>query len=235
MTETERRSRLIGWLEIIYKDVQDVVVDAHVFWEIQKMFETNSRLLQTPSIVNSWMASGFAQSAALGVRRQADNRQDSVSLHRFLFELQKDPLLASRQHYISLFENPDIFGSLPDGQYDRLVGKDRPNPDPLEMKAEIRELIAKTDKIKHYVDKRVAHYDQIGLQKAPTFNDLTDCLTLFERLIKKYKPLLTGANITNLLPTFQYDWKAVFKFPWLADPSTEPEAAREDTPDQDKG
>src|SRR5438552_3402994 len=50
--------------------------------------------------------------------------------------------------------------------------------------------------------------------------DLTECLAIFERFVKKYKILLTGAGLTTLLPTFQYDWKAIFYFPWLSSPET---------------
>jgi hypothetical protein len=80
-------------------------------------------------------------------------------------------------------------------------------------------LFTQTDQIRHYVDRRTAHYDQRGIQKpVPTFNDLTECLGLFERLIKKYEILLTGAGYSALLPVFEYDWKAIFYFPWLREP-----------------
>jgi hypothetical protein len=34
MDERARRSRLIQWLEIIYADVQDLLLDDHIFWEL---------------------------------------------------------------------------------------------------------------------------------------------------------------------------------------------------------
>jgi hypothetical protein len=222
MIEAERRKRLTEWLDVIYKDVQDVVVDDHVFWEIQEIFRQNSRLAKTPSIFNQWMASAFIQSAALGVRRQADKADTCVSLHRLLLEVKKYPGLVSREYYVSLCANlPEHHAKkMADGTYDRLVGAGLVQPDPEQVQAEIDELLAKTDGIRHYVDRRAAHYDTRGIQKPiPTFNDLADCLAFFERLIKKYKDLLTGVALSNLLPVFLYDWKAIFHFPWLERPA----------------
>lgn len=225
MTEEERRKRLIDWLDVIYKDVQDVLVDDHVFWEVQAIFKTNLRLSNTPSIFNRWMATGFIQSAALGVRRQADKDKKCVSLHRFLMEVKQFPVLLSRDYVIAVYRDSnlpnEVAEKLANSDYDRLVGHGLSQPNPDQVQAEIDELLTKTDQIHHYVDRRAAHYDERGVQKAmPTFNDLTECLTMFERVIKKYKILATGTGLRTLLPVFQYDWKAIFYFPWLGQPET---------------
>jgi hypothetical protein len=222
MTLEERRNRAIDWLESIYKDVQDTIVDNHVFWEIQGIVKANIRLAETPSIFKQWMASGFVQAAALGVRRQADKADGCVSLHRLLLEIRAWPSIVSRASVRDLYLRSNlertIAAEYADGDYDRLVGPELMQPNPGSVQIEIDELLAKADGIRHYVDRRVAHYDIRGIQQPlPTFNDLDECLALLERLVKKYKILLTGAGITTLLPTFQYDWKAVFYFPWLSE------------------
>jgi AbiU2 len=223
MTEEERRKRLIEWLNIIYKEVQDVLVDDHIFWEIQEIFKANQQLSSTPSMFNQWLASGFVTSAAIAVRRQADKAENCVSLHRFLTELIKFPPLASRLYFVAMYRAsnipPEFAEDMANGDYDRVVGARLSEPDALQVQAEIDELLQKTEQIRHYVDRRQAHYDQRGLQKPlPTFEDLSECLALCERLVKKYKLLLTGAGISTLLPTITYDWKAIFYFPWLKDP-----------------
>lgn len=215
-----RRKRATDWLEAIYKDVQDIVVDNYVFWEVQEMVKANNRLAKTPTIFKQWMASGFIQSAALSVRRQADKSDDCESLHRFLLEIKRWPGIVSRQSVQDLYlrsnVDPTFAAELANSDYDRLIGPKLMEPKPESAQKEIDELLAKTGGIRHYVNRRVAHYDTRGIQQPlPTFNDLGECLALFERLIKKYKTLLMGAGLTTLLPTFQYDWKAVFYFPWL--------------------
>jgi len=69
--------------------------------------------------------------------------------------------------------------------------------------------------IEHYVDRRVAHYDKRGLARpTPTFADLTASLQTLERLVILYWRLLKGASITTMLPTIQFDWQDIFRFPW---------------------
>lgn len=222
MTDAERRQRLKEWLDLIYKDVQDVIVDNHMFWEVQEILKKNPSLANMPNLFNQWMASNFIQSAAVGVRRQADRGADCVSLHRFLTEIAEHPSLVSREYYVSLYDGvnlPKNFATeFANHNYDELVGAGKSQPDVADIRSEIDTLQAQTDGIRHYVNKRTAHYDMRGLQKPiPTFDDLSACLSLFEKLIKKYHNLLTGAALTSLLPTFLDDWQAVFRSAWIED------------------
>ena len=59
MTENERRTRLIGWLEVIYKDVQDLVIDNYLFWELQAIVRNNPRMRECSGLFTQWMASSF--------------------------------------------------------------------------------------------------------------------------------------------------------------------------------
>jgi hypothetical protein len=76
------------------------------------------------------------------------------------------------------------------------------------------------DGIEHYVDRRVAHYDQRELTKpVPTFKDLEVALKTLEELVLFYWPLLKGFDIMGLLPAILDDWKEVFRFPWVDEES----------------
>jgi AbiU2 len=224
MNETERRQRLRQWLNTIYREVQNTMLDNSIFWEVQEMFKNNSRLADTPSIFNQWMASNFIQAAAVSVRRQADKDSRSVSLYRFLKEIQSFPMLLSRDSVIARYAEKNT--SLPtnvcddhaNGDYDRCVGIGKSVPDSDQIQKEIDKLRGLAESIKHYVDKRIAHYDEQGLrQDVPRFSDLEVCFSFFEETIRKYKVLLDAEGITQILPTFSYDWKAIFRFPWLND------------------
>lgn len=181
MDTVQRRNRLIGWLEAIRTDVQDLILDQHLFWELQAIIDANPRFAQEPGLFNQWMASSFVQATAVGVRRQAKSGDDSISLKRFLQEVRKYPSL------VALLDD------------------------------QIRRLETAVATIEHYVDRRIAHYDQRGLARpVPRFKDLEDALKALEGFVLFYWPLLKGVSMPGgLLPTIQYDWKSVFTFAWI--------------------
>src|SRR5207247_8336809 len=109
MTEEERRARLIQWLETILKDVQDLLLDDHIFWEFQNLVAANPKFLESPGLFTQWMASCFIQATATGVRRQAKVNDDSISLARFLTEVEKYPNLVSRTYCMSLYAGKEAW------------------------------------------------------------------------------------------------------------------------------
>jgi len=218
-TEENRRARAIEWLEIIFKDVQDLIVDHHIFWAVQDIIKANKTLANTPSHFYQWMATNFIASAAIAVRRQADSDKQAVSLRRLLEELQTYPQLFSRQYHTSLYTNPGMPKDYPDASYDRIVGKGRSELDPAAIQKEIDELTAKTEAIRHYVDRKIAHYDPRRLTQAvPTFNDLEDAIHYLDKLVCRYNLIIKATWMDTLMPTFQYDWQEIFTVPWMDTP-----------------
>src|SRR5262245_17028300 len=109
MTEVERRARLITWLSSIYEDVQDLLVDDHIFWALQNVVVANPAFKNSSGLFTQWMASSFVQATAAGVRRQAKSDENSISLKRFLIEVQNYPSLVSRSHYMSLYAGQEAW------------------------------------------------------------------------------------------------------------------------------
>lgn len=220
MTLAERRLRLSEWLDQIYDSATEAIINQHIFWEVQDIIRNNPELQNASSAFYQWMGSTFVHSTVLAVRRQVDSDQNSVSLMRFLLELQKHPELISRSYHEGLYSRPeysvDFARSAARHTYDRYVG---PNANVLDVTAiqnEIQRLKTSSEKIHHYADRVVAHYDNRGLnQDTPKFNDVTDCLEVIEELVLRYILLLKGAWQDSLLPTFQYDWKSIFHIPWI--------------------
>ena len=211
---------------MIERDITDLVIDDHVFWQIQDLFKNNKELRETPSIINQWMASAFIQSTAIGIRRQTDKNPQSISFYRVLTELKAYPSLASRAYHVSLYHNGSFPSERDDDMgnhtYDKIIGGGSAEPSPDQIQEDIDKLAATVQKINKYVNKRIAHYDEGAFNAIPKFDDLKECLSAFEDLIKKYKLLLTATSLSRLLPTPQYDWQAVFRIPWL--PATQPES-----------
>ena len=164
------------------------------------------------------MASAFVQATAVGVRRQAKTSDDSVSLRRFLTEVQKYPSLVSREYYISLYAGKGpLHVELGQHDFHRVAGEHNPHVPTEFVEDRIRELMEAVGTIEHYVDRRVAHYDKRRLaEPTPTFADLSAALRTLERIVILYWRLLKGASMTTLLPTIQFDWQDVFRFAWMA-------------------
>ena len=162
------------------------------------------------------MGTNCVASAAVAVRRQADNDDRAVSLRRLLEELKAYPDLFSRAYHTGLYASGSFPRDYHDSCYDRFVGEGRTNLDTNVIQNEIDTLIAKTDAIEHYVDRRVAHYDRREItQPRPTFNDLDDCLKYLEQLVKRYELIMKASSVSNLLPPFQYDWQEILYIPWI--------------------
>jgi hypothetical protein len=197
------------------------VINEHIFWEVLEIIRKNPQLQSESSAFYDWMGSTFVHSTTLAVRRQVDQDKNSVSLLRFLMELQKFPDLISREYHRSLYERPDYDKKFADSMarhtYDRHVGVGDANLNTGALQQEIDSLIDASQKLHHYADRLVAHYDTRGLERpTPKFEDLTSCLATLEKLVLRYLLLLKGAGQEKLLPTFTYDWKQVFRIPWIA-------------------
>ena len=220
MTVEERRVHLKRWLERVHGSVTEAVVNQHIFWEVQQIIRDNPQLQSTSSAFYDWMASTFAHSTVLAVRRQLDTDRNSISLHRFLLEVRKFPKVISRSYHRSLYVRPEFStayaNNMANHTYDIQVGKDANELDVSAVNLEIEALKAASEVIHHYADRIVAHYDNRGLERdSPKFDDLTHSLSVIEKLVLRYGLLLNGASQTSLLPTFQYDWKSVFRIAWL--------------------
>lgn len=183
MNTEDRRNRLVAWLEVIKEDVQDLMYDHYVFWEVQDILRANPKASSASGLFNQWMASSFIQSAAVGVRRQAKANDDSVSLKRFLKEVRQFPELVSRDVYLAFFAASPAWLTESNGigYFDSLAGPGGPHIQTSVVDQQMAELDAAVNSVEHYVDRRIAHYDKRGLAKpVPTFKDLEGALKALE-------------------------------------------------------
>jgi hypothetical protein len=218
MTLEQRRSNLKKWLDIIRENVTEAVVNQRIFWEVQDIIRHNPQLQNIPSAFYQWMGSTFVHSSALAVRRQVDRDSRSVSLQRFLTEVKEYPDLISLGYHRSLYDGyaKELADDLARRTYDKHVGAGASVLDGNTVRQEIDSLQAASETIHHYADRTIAHYDTRGLSKpVPKFADLEECLKVLEKLVLRYLLLLNGASQSTLVPTFVYDWKAVFRIPWI--------------------
>jgi hypothetical protein len=76
------------------------------------------------------------------------------------------------------------------------------------------DLRKRTRDVERYGTKRVAHFDEKDPKNIQTFQELDDALGLIHELRVKYLLLLWA--VTHLEPVWTYDWKAIFREPWVS-------------------
>jgi hypothetical protein len=218
MDEAQRRDRLIQWLEVIFRDLQDLLIKDHIFWKLQDIVRGNPKFKHASGLFTRWMASVFIQSAAAAVRRQAKTNHDTVSLKRFLLEVQKYPGLVSREHYTRFFDGKKAWHiESAQRQFDGVADEGGTHISAALVEQQLRELGDAVQGIEHYVDRRIAHYDKRGLARpTPTLGDLSRALNVIEDLVTRYWVLLKGEAI-SVRPTIVYDWMDIFRFPWIGE------------------
>ena len=175
------REELDGLLDILKGEVQSLVINRHVFWEVQDIIRSNQRI-QIGSTFYDWMGSAYASSMSIAVRRQVDEAPRSISFINFLTQIRSRPLVVSRAWYKSLFPGGDYPPNWADKCFDRLAGVGQ---DHVRADAVVNEIAALKDRTAHvakYVNKRVAHRDAHDFRPLPRFRDIDAAVEHLDRL-----------------------------------------------------
>ncbi len=161
------------------------------------------------------MATVYSAAAPIAVRRQVDRRRRTISFARLLDSIQRKPKVLSRARFVSLYSDPVLREQMADRDFDKFAGPGNPYVDRDMVRLDLEKLMAKAKKVKEFADTRVAHYSQSALENLPTFADLDDCIVFMEKLLKKYLLLFRAQAYLEILPVWQYDWKEIFREPWI--------------------
>ena len=157
----------------------------------------------------------YVAGMSVAVRRQVDKDPRSICFLRFLGEVKANPTVASRERYTGFFRGKGLPDLMANHDFDKHVGVGLDHVDPCAVDKEIETLRNKADVLRSYVNKRIAHHDEEEFTNFPKFQDVDDAIEYLEYLLKRYLLLFRGVGITQILPIWQYDWKAVFRVPWI--------------------
>ena len=215
--DTARLARMTEWAKTIASEIADDLQQHYIFWQVQDIIRANPQLTNARSHFFQWMGDVFVASAAVAVRRQTDNSDDSVCLRRLLREAREYPHIVTRAHYLSLCGASDDEADFDNSSFDQWAGEAGGHLDTNLVEADLQSLLDVSERIRHYANKRVAHYDRRGVTPGmmPTFDDLDEAYRVIEGLTQKYHLILTGVWIGQLRPTIIYPWKDVFRVPWI--------------------
>jgi hypothetical protein len=213
------------WLEHIKGEITRLVVNRHIFWEVQEIIKKNAKI-QKPSSFYEWMANVYATDSAIGVRRllDPDHKNISISLARLFTEIQGKPEVISRSRFLNLYKNSDypvemksFLEKSANQSFDKFAGEGKSYIDPSLVASDLSTIQEKAKNLHRYANKRIAHFDRGEFTELPTFNELNECLDSLESILKKYMLLFRAVAYTRVLPVWQYDWKAIFRESWISE------------------
>ena len=215
----------IRCLEIIEKEIYELLMLRYVFWELQNIIKTNPKI-QTDGYFYEWLGITYSKTTSIGVRRQLDTRSDVITLGRLLSEIQRTPTILSLKRFENFYtkdlrnqtEEDRMFYNFEkkraEKEFKKFSGKLKTHVDPDCVSQDLTLLSKACKPILKYVNKRVAHRDKKEFTTLPTYNDLNKAIDLLLDVYKKYVLLLRGVQyFIEVTPL--WDWKEVFKVAWI--------------------
>ena len=185
----------------------------HTFQEVQAMISANPKLQKSNSFYR-YFASSFVSHSVIGLRRQIKTDSQSISFAGLLTEMIETPEILSRAYYVSLYVGSSV-ENFANNDFDRFSGHGETHIDANRVSADLKRLRDATKRCEDFADKRLAHRDKRDPKQLPTYNEVNDCIALLDELYVRYHLLFHAQAMTSLLPSWQYDWKEIFRIPWI--------------------
>ncbi|MBW4488331.1 MAG: hypothetical protein KME12_11135 [Trichocoleus desertorum ATA4-8-CV12] len=211
------------WLQVLRQEITKLIQSNYIYAETREIVIANPDI-NNSNIFYDWLTRNYVCTTLMGIRRQLDEHSDSISLVKFLRDLQINNTLLTRKRHLTLYSKD--MQSLGNNIFNKLAGESS-NLFPKEsIEFDLHRLEKIKDVHSRLIDRRIAHYEKIA--KVPsdgTFQDLNNDIAIFEEIFKNYFLLLT-ANDIELLPVLQYDWLFIFKQSWL--PANNKELSKDD-------
>ena len=153
----------------------------------------------------------------MAVRRQTDMHPDSISLCKLLYDMCLHSECLTSSHHEELYKNhnsPDGFGREVFSKWCK-EGETAINTEMI--KEDSQTLNDNSALIKKSVNKHVAHHDKKGSDVLPTFDDLDRAIDTLGEIFNKYREIITGNPLDQLVPEIQGDdWLAPLRIPWIS-------------------
>ncbi|MBI3789153.1 MAG: hypothetical protein HY276_12990 [Ignavibacteriales bacterium] len=225
MKADSRIDKWVKWQGIIQNDLVRLLELRYVFRETQKIIKAN-RKIQIDGYFYDWLWTTYSTTASVSVRRQVQPNSEVINLRRLLSEIQRSPEILSFNRFEEMYTQGKKKGTEEEKmtynfmerqakkEFQQFSGELKDHVDPSIVCNDIILLVQACEPIVKYVNKRVAHRDKKPFTSFPTFNDLDKAIDTLLDVFKKYMGLLQGVHF---LPPGepQWDWKEVFKVPWI--------------------
>ncbi len=201
----QRLSKWERWLDDVAADLFELWYDETRWRQLHELAQDN------PAIPNAydflgWVDVLYLQAAALGVRRQAEIRDDSISLARLLNEVAHDPavLLNAPFHFSVCHGHESIAFTI------------TPSVEDVARAAEedLRQLRTAATSVVETVNKAVAHRESVQARRGSLDASAVERATrLLRTVLVRYTFAIKGSIfLSGPLPS--YEWMQAFTVPW---------------------
>ena len=210
----QKLEKWIRWLKIIQDEIQQLVIAKDTFWEVQKIIK-NNKAIQKPSSFYQYLGSTYVSHSVVGMRRQLKVDPQSISFARLLAEMAEYPEILSRKYYKSLYAGSTV-EPFADRDFDKFSEPGSLHVSKKMVLDDLKTLRDAGGKLEEYADLRIAHRDKRAIKSPPKFRDSDAFIELLDKLYVKYHRLFHASHMDTLMPTYQYDWKEIFREPWIS-------------------
>ena len=184
--------------------------------EVQDIIRNNPSI-QKPSSFYYYLGRSYLSHALVGLRRQIKPNKDSISFAGLLEDIAQNPTELPLSYYRSLRGELVILDiDVVKKEFSKYGDPNRECVCPRKVTADLDELKKAAKACEEFADKRIAHRDKRELRVVPTYDQLDNCIKLLDKMYVKYHLLFYAVGMTTLYPEPQYDWKVIFREPWLA-------------------
>jgi|SRR6266850_1891284 len=209
----QKLQKWIRWLKVLHDEIQQLLIAKNIFWEVQEIIKSNKEI-QKPSAFYEYLGNTYVSHSVIGMRRQLKVDPQSISFARLLTEMSVNPEVVSRKYYTAMYAG-SVVEDRADRDFDRFSGPGAPHISKTMVLKDLQDLRNAGQDLEQFADRRVAHRDKRGLKSPPRFKDGDAFIELLDRLYVKYHLLFHAAAMDSLMPTYQYDWKEIFREPWI--------------------
>ena len=224
--KSQKLEKWLKWMQTIQDEIIKLLSDVKVFWEVQDMIRQNPHI-QKPSYFYHYLESSYISHALVGLRRQIKNQKDSISFVGLLKDIAENPNELSFSYYLAIRNSesdfqcfqrsgiPFSYREMIEEEFKRYADPNCEHVCPKMVKGDLKELEETAKTCEDFADKRIAHRDKRNPKTVPTHDQFDNCLKLLEKTYGKYHLLFYAEGIPTLYPEPQYDWKVIFRKPWL--------------------
>jgi len=227
--KSQKLEKWLKWMQTIHDEIIPLLSDVKVFWEVRDIIRQNPHI-QKPSYFYRYLERSYFSHALAGLRRQIKLQKDSISFVGLLKDIAENPTELSLRYYRSRRKEsedmvPDSIARLnidvTKEEFSQYADPNCQHICPKMVESDLKKLKQTAKICEDFADKRIAHWDKRGPKSVPTFPELDDCLKLLDKTYVKYHLLSHAEWMETLDAEFQYDWKVIFREPWLIEHSGE--------------